>query len=64
MVVSSRSPKACGKVIIYFELYARPFIILYSYPLLLQIFWRVVGMKGTLQVERGNQDGRHGYLVD
>ncbi|GAY49877.1 hypothetical protein CUMW_122420 [Citrus unshiu] len=63
MVVSSRSPKACGKVIIYFELYARPFIILYSYPLLLQIFWRVVGMKGTLQVERGNQDGRHGYLV-
>ncbi|KAH9741029.1 GFO IDH MocA domain-containing protein [Citrus sinensis] len=27
------------------------------------IFWRVVGMKGTLQVERGNQDGRHGYLV-
>lgn len=63
MVVSSRSPKACGKVIIYFELYAHPFIILYSYPLLLQIFWRVVGMKGTLQVERGNQDGRHGYLV-
>ncbi|KAK9220872.1 hypothetical protein WN944_009296 [Citrus x changshan-huyou] len=28
-----------------------------------KIFWRVVGMKGTLQVERGNQDGRHGYLV-
>lgn len=28
-----------------------------------KIFWRVVGMKGTLQVERGNQDGHHGYLV-
>ncbi|TXG73191.1 hypothetical protein EZV62_001770 [Acer yangbiense] len=40
MVVSSRSPKACGK-----------------------IFWRVVGVKGTLQVERGNQNGRHGYLI-
>ncbi|KAH7560491.1 hypothetical protein JRO89_XS10G0030500 [Xanthoceras sorbifolium] len=40
MVVSSKSPKACGK-----------------------IFWRVVGLKGTLQVERGNQNRRHGYLV-
>ncbi|GAV69079.1 GFO_IDH_MocA domain-containing protein/GFO_IDH_MocA_C domain-containing protein [Cephalotus follicularis] len=28
-----------------------------------KIFWRVVGLKGTLHVERGNQDGRHGYLV-
>lgn len=28
-----------------------------------KIFWRVVGIKGTLQVERGSQDGRHGYLV-
>ncbi|KAH9622137.1 hypothetical protein KSS87_023618 [Heliosperma pusillum] len=27
------------------------------------IFWRVVGLKGTVQVERGNVDGRHGYLV-
>ncbi|KAF5954604.1 hypothetical protein HYC85_007460 [Camellia sinensis] len=25
------------------------------------IFWRVVGLKGTLQVERGNRDGKHGY---
>lgn len=28
-----------------------------------KIFWRVVGLKGTLQLERGNQDGRHGYLA-
>ncbi|KAF8395882.1 hypothetical protein HHK36_019837 [Tetracentron sinense] len=28
-----------------------------------KIFWRVVGSKGTLQIERGNKDGRHGYLV-
>uniref|UniRef100_A0A0A0KX63 Gfo/Idh/MocA-like oxidoreductase C-terminal domain-containing protein n=1 Tax=Cucumis sativus TaxID=3659 RepID=A0A0A0KX63_CUCSA len=28
-----------------------------------KIFWRVVGLKGTLQIERGNQDGKHGYLV-
>ncbi|XP_022958161.1 uncharacterized protein LOC111794937 [Cucurbita pepo subsp. pepo] len=28
-----------------------------------RIFWRVVGLKGTLQIERGNQDGKHGYLV-
>lgn len=28
-----------------------------------KIFWRVVGLKGTLQVERGNKDGQHGYLV-
>ncbi|KAK9123065.1 hypothetical protein Sjap_012667 [Stephania japonica] len=28
-----------------------------------QIFWRVVGSKGTLQIERGSKDGRHGYLV-
>lgn len=28
-----------------------------------QINWRVVGSKGTVQVERGNVDGRHGYLV-
>ncbi|BBH04358.1 NAD(P)-binding Rossmann-fold superfamily protein [Prunus dulcis] len=27
------------------------------------IVWRFVGLKGTLQIERGNQDGRHGYLV-
>ncbi|KAL7174047.1 hypothetical protein ACSBR2_033322 [Camellia fascicularis] len=27
------------------------------------IFWRVVGLKGTLQVERGNRDGKHGYSV-
>ncbi|KAJ4724173.1 NAD-dependent dihydrogenase, Gfo/Idh/MocA family [Melia azedarach] len=28
-----------------------------------KIIWRVVGLKGTLQVERGNKDGCHGYLV-
>lgn len=28
-----------------------------------KIFWRVVGLKGTVQIERGNIDGRHGYLV-
>nr|GMC80012.1 putative oxidoreductase [Ipomoea batatas] len=25
------------------------------------IVWRVVGLNGTLQVERGNKDGKHGY---
>ncbi|GAB2218351.1 hypothetical protein Drorol1_Dr00001571 [Drosera rotundifolia] len=28
-----------------------------------KIFWRVVGLKGTVQVERGIEGGRHGYLV-
>lgn len=28
-----------------------------------QIFWRIVGLKGTLQIERGKIDGQHGYLV-
>ncbi|OMP04163.1 hypothetical protein COLO4_09894 [Corchorus olitorius] len=28
-----------------------------------KIIWRVVGLKGTIQVERGKQDGKHGYLV-
>lgn len=28
-----------------------------------KILWRLVGLKGTVQVERGNQDGKHGYLV-
>ncbi|KAK9736013.1 hypothetical protein RND81_04G244500 [Saponaria officinalis] len=28
-----------------------------------KIFWRVVGLKGTVQVERGSVDGRHGYMV-
>ncbi|XP_031400665.1 uncharacterized protein LOC116210762 isoform X2 [Punica granatum] len=28
-----------------------------------KIFWRVVGLKGTVQVDRGTQDGRHGYVV-
>nr|CAN75498.1 hypothetical protein VITISV_020272 [Vitis vinifera] len=31
------------------------------FPLYLQIFWRVVGLKGTLQLERGNKEGSHGY---
>ncbi|KAF3452583.1 hypothetical protein FNV43_RR03016 [Rhamnella rubrinervis] len=28
-----------------------------------KIYWRVVGLKGTIQIERGNHDGRHGYVV-
>ncbi|KAK4780644.1 hypothetical protein SAY87_016750 [Trapa incisa] len=28
-----------------------------------KIFWRVVGLKGTVQVDRGIQDGKHGYVV-
>ncbi|CAA0805757.1 Calcium-dependent lipid-binding (CaLB domain) plant phosphoribosyltransferase family protein [Striga hermonthica] len=28
-----------------------------------KILWRVVGLKGTLQVERGSKDGKHGYTV-
>ncbi|KAJ7947515.1 NAD-dependent dihydrogenase, Gfo/Idh/MocA family [Quillaja saponaria] len=28
-----------------------------------KIIWRVVGLNGTLQVERGNHEGRHGYQV-
>ncbi|KAA3477861.1 glucose--fructose oxidoreductase-like isoform X1 [Gossypium australe] len=27
-----------------------------------KIIWRVVGSKGTVQVERGKVDGKHGYL--
>ncbi|MCD7453374.1 hypothetical protein HAX54_020789 [Datura stramonium] len=28
-----------------------------------KIIWRVVGLNGVLQVERGNKDGKHGYSV-
>ncbi|XP_052192836.1 uncharacterized protein YMR315W [Diospyros lotus] len=28
-----------------------------------KIIWRVVGLKGTVQVERGTRDGLHGYSV-
>ncbi|XP_010544236.1 PREDICTED: uncharacterized protein YMR315W isoform X2 [Tarenaya hassleriana] len=28
-----------------------------------KILWRVVGLKGTVQLERGMQEGRHGYLA-
>lgn len=28
-----------------------------------KLFWRVVGLKGTIQIERGNQEGKHGYTV-
>lgn len=28
-----------------------------------KIIWRVVGLTGTVQVERGNKDGQHGYVV-
>ncbi|KAL1539598.1 hypothetical protein AAHA92_24060 [Salvia divinorum] len=28
-----------------------------------KVIWRIVGLKGTLQVERGSKDGKHGYTV-
>ncbi|KAJ8759607.1 hypothetical protein K2173_008788 [Erythroxylum novogranatense] len=28
-----------------------------------KILWRIVGLKGTVEVERGKQDGQHGYLA-
>ncbi|KAL0389381.1 UNVERIFIED_CONTAM: hypothetical protein Scaly_0295200 [Sesamum calycinum] len=28
-----------------------------------KVLWRIVGLKGTLQVERGSKDGKHGYTV-
>lgn len=28
-----------------------------------KIIWRIVGLNGVLQVERGNKDGKHGYSV-
>ncbi|XP_059628856.1 dehydrogenase FPY6-like [Cornus florida] len=28
-----------------------------------KVLWRVVGLNGTLQIERGNKDGKHGYSV-
>ncbi|CAI0412758.1 unnamed protein product [Linum tenue] len=28
-----------------------------------KVVWRVVGLTGTLQIQRGSEDGRHGYLV-
>ncbi|CAH1452656.1 unnamed protein product [Lactuca virosa] len=28
-----------------------------------KIVWRVVGLSGTVQVERGNNNGRHGYVT-
>ncbi|XWS73488.1 hypothetical protein CRYUN_Cryun02cG0133600 [Craigia yunnanensis] len=28
-----------------------------------KIIWRVVGSKGTVQVERGKENGKHGYMV-
>ncbi|GMH07580.1 hypothetical protein Nepgr_009420 [Nepenthes gracilis] len=28
-----------------------------------KIFWRIVGLNGTVQVERGNIDGRRGFVV-
>ncbi|XP_075508793.1 dehydrogenase FPY6 [Primulina tabacum] len=28
-----------------------------------KVLWRVVGLKGTIQVERGDIDGKHGYAV-
>ncbi|GFP94421.1 hypothetical protein PHJA_001586500 [Phtheirospermum japonicum] len=28
-----------------------------------KVLWRIVGLKGTLQVERGSKDGKHGYIV-
>ncbi|KAG8638251.1 uncharacterized protein YMR315W isoform X2 [Manihot esculenta] len=28
-----------------------------------KIYWRIVGLKGTLEIGRGMQDGQHGYTV-
>lgn len=28
-----------------------------------KVYWRVDGTKGTVQIERGNDNGRHGYVV-
>ncbi|KAL0435464.1 UNVERIFIED_CONTAM: hypothetical protein Sradi_0254300 [Sesamum radiatum] len=28
-----------------------------------KVLWRIVGLKGTLQVERGSKDGKYGYTV-
>ncbi|EPS68382.1 hypothetical protein M569_06387, partial [Genlisea aurea] len=28
-----------------------------------KVLWRIVGLNGTLQVERGTKDGKHGYTV-
>ncbi|XP_047317261.1 uncharacterized protein YMR315W [Impatiens glandulifera] len=28
-----------------------------------KIFWRIVGLKGTIQIERGTRDSQHGYSV-
>lgn len=28
-----------------------------------RIFWRVVGLNGAVQIERGNVNGQHGYMV-
>ncbi|KAH6756836.1 Rossmann-fold superfamily protein [Perilla frutescens var. hirtella] len=28
-----------------------------------KVTWRIVGLKGTLQIERGAKDGKHGYTV-
>ncbi|CAI0450233.1 unnamed protein product [Linum tenue] len=28
-----------------------------------KVVWRVAGLTGTLQIQRGSEDGRHGYLV-
>ncbi|OIW08960.1 hypothetical protein TanjilG_05936 [Lupinus angustifolius] len=52
MVVSSRTPKACGK----------SSFIPHIHTPHQTILWRVVGMNGTVQIERGFQ-GQHGYLV-
>ncbi|KAK6802444.1 hypothetical protein RDI58_000224 [Solanum bulbocastanum] len=52
LVVSSKSPKASN--------------ILTKHCFLQKIFyviWRVVGLNGVLQVDRGNKDGKHGYSV-
>ncbi|RVW48692.1 hypothetical protein CK203_102098 [Vitis vinifera] len=64
MVVSTRAPKACGEMILLVQisvLHKYKLLLLTCSPLYLQIFWRVVGLKGTLQLERGNKEGSHGY---
>jgi len=76
--VNSRSPKVELNLILnplrqshmpFYLIYK--FIYLWSHTLLVflstlvitQILWRVDGTKGTIQVERGVDSGKHGYQV-
>jgi hypothetical protein len=38
-------------------------LIVHCLLVLMQILWRVDGTKGTIQIERGIDSGKHGYQV-